>query len=297
MAFDTKKWLTDIGFSAEEAADLAPKFEPRVGELEKHQLRQADYSRAMNEVQKLQTELRANSDRLNREMAEFATIQAGQTDQQDQIRGQLEKTQLEKFQLEQALIRVAEQNGLDPRTLVPNPSPEPDKKPEPEPFDPGKVTAPIMQTIGSVADFFMNMQAELPAIMLEHQALTGETLDTRAFVAELKTRAQKKEDVDPRRLWESLYDIPAKREAQRQANYDKAIKDAEQRGRESARSEMAIPGAIPATGHNSPVFTRIDGGASKLPRPASGSGVEQFAQSLATHKYRQSPTPIPAGAK
>ena len=299
MAFDIQKWLVDdLKFTVDEATALLPQFQTRADTLEKGQLRQADYSRQMNDITRLQTDLKTNSDRLNREMAEWAEIRAQDSDAAKTAREQLEKTQLEKFQLEQALQRVAEQAGIDPRTVLPGGPPTPPKPPEPqkpEPFDP----KPIMQTVGSIADYLLGMQAELPAIMAEHQALTGEHLDTRKFIEEVKARAAKKEDVDPRRLWETLYEIPQKRDAKRQTDYDTAIRAAEARGREAARSEAAIPGTT-APGHAAPIFTRMGENnqppVSKFQRPNSHAAVAEFARSIATHKYRQ-PGTAPAEVK
>lgn len=305
MAFDVKKWLVeDLKFTEEEAGGLLTQLAPKADLVEKGHLRQADYSRQLNDIQRLQADLKTNSDRLNREMAEWAEIRTTDTAAGQQMREQLEKAQLEKFQIEQALTRVAEQAGIDPRTVLLNgqPSPKPPDKPAPEPFDATKITGPVMQTVGSIADYLISLQAKLPAITAEHQALTGEPLDVEKFVDEIKARAAKREDVDPRRLWETLNDIPAKREAKRQVDYNLAIKAAEDRGREAARSEAAIPG-ISAPGHAAPVFTRLGENnqppTSKFQRPNAHAAVAEFARSLATHKYRQPGPPgmAPAAVK
>ena len=70
MAFDTKKWLMEAGFSEAEIAELAPKFESRAEYLEKSQLRLSDYSRNQDALRKEQTELQAANDRITAEMAQ-----------------------------------------------------------------------------------------------------------------------------------------------------------------------------------------------------------------------------------
>src|SRR5881394_2793562 len=275
MAFDTHGWLKDLGFTETEILDLEPKFHPRAQDLEKHQLRQSDYSRFVNEY-------KAKNDQLTPEMADWASVQATTAAEQQQKQAALDSLEQEKLRLTQAVTRLAEQAGVDPKTVLTG-DPVPPKKEDPKPsaFDP----APVYGAIGGVTEFLLGLMGSMPAMADEHYRLTGERLDTRKIVEEVKARAAKKEAVDPVQIWEGLYDIPTKREAARVKAHDDEIKAAEQRGREAARSEAAIPGAQ-SPGIHAPIF---HGHESALKRPQPGGNTAKFAQALASGKYRQAP--------
>ena len=82
MALDVLKWLKeDMGFSDEQVAVASPLFTAKADVLEKGYLRQADYSRQMNE---LNAKIKVDSDalataqtNLDAQIAEWATLQAG----------------------------------------------------------------------------------------------------------------------------------------------------------------------------------------------------------------------------
>jgi hypothetical protein len=134
-----------------------------------------------------------------------------------------------------------------------------------------------------VVDYMLSVPAELAAIAQEHFDLTGERLDTRPLVADLKARIAKKQPADLRAIWEEKYQVPEKRTAATKAKYDADIAAAEARGREAARSERELPGQHPA-GQHSPVFTGIHG-ESKVARPQPGQNTRGFADSLRSRKY------------
>jgi len=293
MAFDTRAWLKDLGFNDLEIVDLEPKFHPRASDLEKHQLRQSDYSRFVNEYKakndQLAQEYKAKNDQLTQEMADWASVQATTAAEQQQKQAALDALEQEKLKLTQAVTRLAEQAGVDPKTVLGGELPPPKPKDEPKPFDP----APVYGAIGGVTEFLLGLMGSMPAMADEHYRLTGERLDSRKIVEEVKARAAKKEAVDPVAIWEGLYDIPAKREAARQKAHDDEIKAAEQRGREAARSEAAIPGTQ-APGIHAPIF--LGERKSAMARPQPGRNTAQFAQALASGKYR-TPTPTREGAR
>ena len=285
MAFDTRAWLKDLGFTETEILDLEPRFVSRADTLEKHQLRQADYSRFVNEYKTkndtLAADYKTKNDQLTQEMADWASVQATTANEQQQKQTALDSLEQDKLKLTQAVTRLAEQAGVDPKTVLGGELPPPKPKDEPKPFDP----APVYGAIGGVTDFLLGMMGSMPAMAAEHYKLFNESLDTRKIVEEVKARAAKKEAVDPVQIWETLYDIPAKREAARVKTHDDEIKAAEQRGREAARSEAAIPGTQ-APGIHAPIF---HGHESALKRPQPGGNTAKFAQALASGKYRQAP--------
>lgn len=302
--FDTLKWLKeDLGFSEADAKALLPKFEPVKAKVAGGYLRQADFSRAMNEgkqeLDRLQTELKTKDAQLTREMAEWASLQQGDDKKVEALRTDLEQTRLEKFQLEQRIRSVAEEHGIDVTKIIttaPGQPPVPGQppapipgQPPPSPIDTSKFVG--MEQFGGVVDYMLSLPAELAAIGYEHQQLTGEVLDTRPLVQELKARVAKKTPADIRTIWEETHKIPALRETKTKEKYDADIKAAEERGRNAARSEAALPGQHPA-GHTAPVFTKIGAGSeggSKLQRPAAGASTRGFAESLASRKYAQGP--------
>ena len=180
MAFDTHGWLKDLGFTETEILDLEPKFHPRAQDLEKHQLRQSDYSRFVNEYKakndQLAADYKAKNDQLTQEMADWASVQATTAAEQQQKQAALDSLEQEKLRLTQAVTRLAEQAGVDPKTVLTG-DPVPPKKEDPKPsaFDP----APVYGAIGGVTEFLLGLMGSMPAMADEHYRLTGERLDTR----------------------------------------------------------------------------------------------------------------------
>lgn len=283
-SFDTTKWLKeDLGFSDEEVKTLGPMFDKRKDKVEGGYLRQADYSRNIAEVQKLQTALAAKDAQLNSEMAEWAALQAGDETKAAALRTELEQTRVEKFQLEQKIKTLAEEHGIDVTKVLPaTPTPDPSqKKVETPVFDENKYIP--RDQFGQVVDYMLGVPAELSAIEREHFALTGEHLDTRPLIVDLKSRIAAKKPADLRTIWEEKFSIPVKRTEAAKAAHDAEIKAAEERGAQMARSESQIPGQHP-TGAHAPVFTRAQG-ESKVARPQPGRNAQSFAESLRSRKY------------
>lgn len=291
MPFDVKKWLKDdLGFSDEEITAVAEKLEPKADALEKGYLRQSDYSKKMNDLQKAQGDLTTANDRLNHEMAEWAELQASGQEVTQKMRDDLEKSQAKVLQLEQRVKRVATDAGLDPAKALEGIDVVV-KKDDPPPAPPVDLTGYAKaDQVASVAQLALTLPATLLALAHEHQQLTGETLDAQRLVSELQSRAGTKgnqKSLDPRVIWEELHEIPAKREAKSKTTYDAAIAAAEQRGREAALSEAALPGGTTPVGRHAPVFQTAQGReGSVLKRPAPGTTVTTAAAALRSGKYR-----------
>lgn len=296
MAFDTKKWLVeDLGFSEAEAAELVPRFDgERAKKLEGGFLRQADYSREMNklkaEVNKQQAELQAANERLNAELADWAAVQAGR---QQEVAGQreaLHQAQQEQLRLTQLVTTVAEQAGLDPQKVLQGAKVTPPKEePKTPPID---LNGYVKQDqLAPVIGSLITLPAELQAIADEHFELYGKRLDTRELVKELTTRAGTKgntKSLDVRTIWEETHGVPQKREEVSKARYDEALKAAEARGYERARTEEALPGQPPPGRSASPVLRGAEGKAreSVLQRPQPGTTVRNAVAALRSGKYR-----------
>ncbi len=136
----------------------------------------------------------------------------------------------------------------------------------------------------------MTLSADLPYIAQQHFELTGERLDTRAFIAGIKddiASGKKGAVMDPVQRWEAQYQIPEKRQAQATAKYDADIKAAEDRGRTAALSEAALPNTGVRQGSHSPVFktSNVNNG-SILKRPQPSQRLGGAVGALATGKYR-----------
>ena len=286
MAFDVKQWMkNELGFTDTELTDeFVSRFTPeRAEKIEKGVLRQADYSRRMNELQ-------TKNDALTQEIADWTEVQTTTAAQAEERRVALETLETEKLKLHQAVTRLAEQAGLKVDDVLKGVEPpKPAAATAPAAFDPG----PLHNQIGQATSWLINYSTELPVLMAEHKALTGEDLDPRKLRDELIARAQAndrtgangaKKSTDARTVWEEMYTIGEKRTAKNAADRAAEITAAEQRGREAARSEAAIPGAT-APGSHAPVFTGQR--KSALERPQPGRNTSGFAQSLASGKYRR----------
>lgn len=290
MAFDIPKWLKeDMAFSDEEIATLAPKFAAKAEVLEKGQLRLQDYSRHMTGLQKSQADLAAANERLNAEMAEWATLTAAEKQQATALRGDLEKSQAEILKLTQTINRVAADAGLDPAKILAGANVTPvEPKPVVQPFDTSKFVD--RDQFGSVANALLMAGPELMAIQHEHQQLTGEWLDTRAIVKELQARASQKgnqKPLDVRAIWEETHAVPEKRTAVEKKKFDDAIASAEQRGRDAALSEATIPGQTPSGRGHGPLTRNLHLESHKpvAPRPQP-TGMSPAMLALRTGKYR-----------
>lgn len=290
MAFDTKKWLIDdLGFSAEDAEAMLPKFADRADKLEKGYLRQSDYSKSMNDVSKTQKALDDANAKLNGEMAEWAELTAAEQTKATALRERIEKSDARAFELEQKLTRVAEENGIDPKTLL---GTEPAKPaPKAAEFDADGFSKTFDAKLGGIANYMLDLNAELPAIAQEHFELTGERLDTRAFIAGIKDdiKTGKTGNLDPVKRWEAQYQIPTKRSEKATKDIDQRIATARAEERQSVLSEQSLPNTQPRQGTHSPLFTATQAtSGSVLKRPQPSQRMAGAVAALATGKYRKS---------
>ncbi len=284
MAFDTKKWLVDeLGFTAEDADAMLPKFADRSDKIEKGYLRQSDYSKSMNDLKKTQDELATANDRLTAEMAEWATLTEKEKRESGDLKAKLDASEEKAFRLNQKLTRLAEDNGIDPKTVLGD-DPPPEKKKEPV-FDASTLEANINNRIGGVAKYMMTLTAKIPRIAREHRELTGEDFDVDAFVSgiEADLAKNKTDNMDPIARWEAQYGIPAKRTEKSKTQHDAEIAAAEERGRVAARSEQMLPNQRPAGERESPVLRSV--GPSKLQRPQPADRLAGARSALASGKY------------
>ncbi len=296
MGFDVKAYLLDMGFSEKEATEMVPKFgEEVVKKLETQTATQATAKAKFDTDQEAlttaQAALKTSNDRLNADMAEWATLTNAEKAADTGRREALEKSQADTLRLTQTVERIATDHGLDVKKLLEDVTPPVEKpKPTTTEIDTSKFVG--TEQLGQIARFLIDLPADLAYIAQAHKDLTGETLDTRTIVAEVKKRsAQKDADVSPVAIWEELHGIPDKREAKQKTDMDTALAAAEERGAERVRSEAALP-PTSSPGRHAPIFgvkgpdgvvaTRT----SALQRPQPEVGVRSAAAAFATGKYR-----------
>jgi len=293
--FDIKAWLiNDMRMSEADATATAAKMKPEgTAKLERTQTRALEYDAKEADIVTARQELKDANDKLNLEMVEWANLTAQEKAQVPGLQKQIEDSRIRTAQLEHRLTTLATETGRDPKTLLEGVTP-PAKVEEKkvEPIDTSKFVDNDRHAASLI--FALELPAQLQYIADQHHALTGERLDTRDIVKEIRTRAgQKNAVVDPVAIWEEKYGIPAKREAAATKKYEDDIKAAEARGEERARTNVSVPGATPP-GRHSPAFGVRNGEGvvtprtSALQRPQPGTIVRNAASALATGKYRQS---------
>ncbi len=284
MAFDVQKWLTDeMGFSAEEATTLAPQFSSRTDKLEKGILRQSDYSRKMDDLRKLEGQLAENNEKLNADLAEFASMTAGEQGEATKLRERIEKAEETAFKLTQKITRYGEANGIDVKEILGDV--DPPKKTEPVAFDDKQLRLDVRDQIGGVAGYMLELTAALPDIAAEHERLTGTRFNQREFIAGIKAdiAAKKLDNLDPVKRWEAANNIPTLRTEAATKHTEASLAAAREEGRMAGLSERALPGEG-RPGEHAPVFKM--GGESKLQRPQPGDRLSGAVSALATGRYR-----------
>lgn len=281
----TQKWLTDeMGFTAEEATALAPQFVSgdRGQRLDKSIKRQSDYNRAMDELRKADAALQS-------EIAEWGKATRDGEAVTQKMRDDLEKSQQEVLRLQQVAKRIAEAAGVDPATIAVTPVPPTTPQPPAPPDLSGYARLEQLQQIAALP---LDLYPELDDLRFEHQELTGQRLNTREIIDEIKTRAQTRgnqKSLNPRDIWMEKHDIPAKRTAKQEADQKARDEAAEKRGYERAMTEGALPGqgggtpTRPRHDAPSPLFSGQRESAVKRPQP--GGRVAAATAAFRSGKY------------
>ena len=284
MAFDVEDVLkSEWGLSGDDLKTVLGVLQPKAAQIEKGYLRQSDYSREMDKVKTLQQQVADSNEKLNADLAEFATMSAAEQGEATKLKAEIEKEQERSFKLTQKLTRAAEELGRDPKELLGDV--EPPKKTEPVAFDDKALREDVRNQIGGVASYMLRLNAKLPGIMREHKALTGEDLDVDAFIEGIQQDIAKgkADNMDPVKRWEAANQIPQKRTEAATKKYDTAILAAKEEGRLAGLSERALPGEA-RPGEHAPVFKV--GGESVLKRPNGPNRQQGALAALATGKYR-----------
>ena len=292
MAFDIKKFLTDdLGLTGDDLALVETKLAPKASVIEAGYLRQADYSAKMNEVGTLQKAVTDKDAALAAEAVEWSKLTAAEKLASAGLRDSLNKKEAEALALRQKLEAVATEAGLDPVKLLADiaaaPAPKKDAAAEIPGFDPSQyVTKEQYQGLVATA---VRLPAMLQTLAREHKQVTGEDLDTEQIVAELENRAhtpRNQKSLNVRDIWMETHGIAEKQAAKSKAEYDAAIKAAEERGAMTARTEGAIPTSGTPRGQHSPAFTHGRPSESVLKRPQPGEGHRSAVSAFTSGKYR-----------
>lgn len=301
MALDIKKFLKEeLNFTdAELTPELVALYTPeRVAKIEQGYKRQSDYSRSQDELRTQQTELAAASERLTQEMAEWGTLTAAEKANSLKLQTDLHATQAEVLRLTQSVTSLATAAGRDPKEFLTTTPGAPIVPTTPAVDLSGYVKKEDLANMGGqlngVAEMALTLPATLAAIAIEHEQLTGQKLDTRTIIAEIRKRAGTRNNqltLDPESIWMEQHSIADKRTAAATAAHDAEIAAAVDRGRQEARTEALVPGSTSAHAH-ARIFNRPDGTTrtSVLQRPAPGTIAQGAAAALATGKYRQTNT-------
>lgn len=285
MAFVLEDVLkSEWGLDGDDLKTVLGVLKPKADVIGKGYLRQSDYSREMDKINTLRSELDTNNEKLNADLAEFATMTAGEQGEATKLRERIESAETKAFQLTQKITRYAETNGLDVKEVLGDV--EPAKKVDPPvAFDDKALRGELRTQIGGVASYLLDLNASIDDIADEHQRLTGQRFNRKEFIAGIKAdiAAGKTENIDPVRRWEAAHNIPTLRSeaATKQREAERAA-DREE-GRMAGLSERALPGEG-RPGENSPVFKM--GGESKLQRPQPSTRLQGAVSALATGRYR-----------
>lgn len=291
MDFDVKRYLIDeVGFSAEDAEGIAAKFTPdRAEKLAGSYVPPAQRAQYAD-IEKQRAALANAETNLNAEIEAWSKMTAEEQANNKAMRDELEKSRVRAYELEQKLMRTATDAGLDPKAILGGEPAAPPKREEPVQPAVDMKNYVGREQFGQIMDFTLELPAILDDIRDQHRELTGQRLDTREIVREMKARIEKKDpNADPVKIWEEKFNIPAKRAEVAAAEDKKRIEAAEARGYERARTEQAVPTpGLP--GRSAPVFRvgQHDGQPrqSLLKRPAPESIARSAASALASGKYR-----------
>lgn len=295
--FEIKSWLAELGIQGDDLALMETKLSPHAAKIGEGVMRQADYSRAMNDVQALQTELTTKNARLDAEAAEWGQLTAAERAANTELRQQMEQTRNEAAVLRNRITTVAAEHGLDAAKLLEG---------VPAGAAPAAPTAPAgapavdttkfvsIESHQGLAAMALRLPAQLAKIAREHRALTSTDVDETAIIAEIERRATTRgntKSLDPQQVWEEMHDIPAKRAAAAQADLDSKLAAAREEGRQAGLSAASLPtGGGRQPQHAIALTTGRglgQGGSSILQRPQPGSSVAGAVSAFDSGKYRQ----------
>ncbi len=286
MALDLNEWLKEIGITGDEAKELATRLAPKADAIEKGYLRQSDYSKHMNTLNGLKAEIEAKDQKLTSEIAEWASVKAQGGGNSAEAQKRIDELERQQFELQQTVKRTAAEHGLAFEDLIPADRQAAKPQDKKDAVDTSKFVD--RQQFGTVSALLLSLPSELIEIAREHQSLTGKPLDTRQITAEIQKRATTgKGDIDPRRVWEELHDIPTVRQTRAKEDEDQRIKEGIDAGITRRLSELNLPGSPSTSGRGSSPILHREGATSKIDRPSPGGRYSGAVDALRSGKYRE----------
>lgn len=292
MPFNLDEWLKELNadgsLSDEELkqlqATLSKGTVPK--RLEEKTLRQAEFSRKMNELGEAEKRTVA----LQQELAKWKQGAEAQLNQMNLTASQERHA---REQIEAKAKVIAETYGLDlaelgiaatpPGTTSPPPnSPAPGTSP-PNPPKPAPSKLDDMEQAINALPF---LSVELLELAREHQQLFGQPLDK---MRELVQKAL--QDRKPlRTTWEEAHKVPERRQTLQEEQIQGRIKAAVEKRETELRSELQLP-PTPRPEARSPVLTEFKPPSTdQKPPEVRISAVDRAVAAFAEHKHAQ-PTP------
>src|SRR4051812_44990774 len=119
MAFVLEDVLkSEWGLDGDDLKTVLGVLKPKADVIGKGYLRQSDYSREMDKINTLRSELDASSEQLNADLAEYATMTAAEQANATTLRDRIEAAEAKALQLTQKITRYAETNGIDVKDVL-----------------------------------------------------------------------------------------------------------------------------------------------------------------------------------
>ena len=299
MAFELQEWMKELELTDDQRKVLEPivsqeKVQAKLKGKYEDGLRQADYSRSMNDLTEKTKELEA---RIAQKEADLDTHEKGLVKWKGtadktlvQRQTELTKAQQELANTRQAMDRIAADYSIDRATYGITAAPvggngNPPATVQTEVSLDGKyVSAEDFKKAVSEVQLFPQVAAELQDLSAEHQELFGKPLrKSRDLVADAVKR-----NVPIRQVWEEVHKVPEKREEVTrvtQEQHDETIREEE---RTKVRSELRLPTPRPEL-PGSPVLTGQlkPPGQTQLSPQSSRAAIDAAVAAYGAGKYRK----------
>lgn len=247
MAFDLDKFVNDLDdVTAEERDQLRGLF----GKSKKAQgavLRQSDYDRLMNDNKSTlaakEAEVEQRRADVDKEFAALATWKTDQDGRITQMQDALAKAERDELVARQAVQRLAQENGIDPNTLLAATTVVPPGKQVVDPNTGDFVSETELtrrMSLMAVGQFRTN--AQLLDLEREHRLVFGtEMPSAEGLLDEVLAEAKRgNTSASLRDVWRKKYNVDAKLEEKKEADIQKRITDAVRENEVKLRSDAAL---------------------------------------------------------
>jgi hypothetical protein len=289
MAFDPSSFASELGMSAEDKAALDALFGKYPTAVTK--LESVLASEVETRLNPLKTELEAKQKDLDAQFETLASIRGNDQGAIDAAEKRAEKLASEVAVLTARMRRVGSETGVDVEPYLKDLAEAPPAKKEPVAnleFDPNAIIAQANR-IGLTS---LRASAELRNLEREHEKLfPNEPFDGLKLLEDLQERVKRtgNQNIGFREVWESKYNVPAKRAEQTEAEVQRRIAEAVQKKEIELNDAAALRGTTgqePAPAFvGSPAFSAL----TKDQKPRTINGVPDIVASAIAdyHKGQQ----------